>query len=72
MKEVLEVGGRIYESGAVVRRRYGISGATQARWIERGLLPAPLLLGRRKYFEIVEVASRVARGEPSHDAQKKR
>jgi len=63
MKHSFEIGGRLYESTALIVERLGVSSVTLNRWHKRGLLPMPVRLGRRNYYERAEVEARLAAGE---------
>ena len=63
MREVLEIGGKVYEHTRVVRERLGIGETSITRWIRRGLLPDPLVLGNTHYFRRDLVDDRIAKGE---------
>ena len=63
MKHFFEIEGRLYESTALIIERFGISSVTLNRWHKRGLLPMPVRLGRRNYYERAEVEARLTRGK---------
>ena len=42
MKETIELSGQVYDSGDLLRDRYGLSEMTIYRWTKRGLLPPPI------------------------------
>jgi DNA-binding transcriptional MerR regulator len=63
MKETIELSGQVYDSGDLLRDRYGLSEMTIYRWTKRGLLPPPIRLGRTNYYARNEVEARLSRGE---------
>jgi predicted DNA-binding transcriptional regulator AlpA len=63
MKGTIKLSGQIYDSGDLLRQRYGLSEMTVYRWTKRGLLPPPIRLGRMNYFARDEVEARLSRGE---------
>ena len=63
VKETIELGGQIYDSGDLLRDRYGLSEVTIYRWTKRGLLPPPIRLGRINYYARDEVDARLSLGE---------
>ena len=36
---------------SLVSRRYGVSRRTVVRWVEAGILPTPVMINRRMYFD---------------------
>jgi predicted site-specific integrase-resolvase len=63
MDKTMILNGAIYDVTSVVAHRYGITNKTAALWVERGLLPPPVRLGGRSYFERSLVEQFVGRGE---------
>jgi predicted DNA-binding transcriptional regulator AlpA len=63
MKGTIKLSGQIYDSGDLLRQRYGLSEMTVYRWTKRGLLPPPIRLGRMNYYARDEVEARLSRGE---------
>jgi predicted site-specific integrase-resolvase len=63
MKETIELSGQVYDSGDLLRGRYGLSEMTIYRWTKRGLLPPPIRLGRKNYYVRDEVEARLSRGK---------
>jgi len=63
MKETIELSGQVYDSGDLLRDRFGLSEMTIYRWTKRGLLPPPIRLGRTNYYARDEVEVRFSRGE---------
>jgi DNA-binding transcriptional MerR regulator len=63
VKETIELSGQVYDSGDLLRDRYGLSEVTIYRWTKRGLLPPPIRLGRTNYYARDEVEARLTRGE---------
>ena len=64
MKDALEIDGRKLKSTKWVRTNFGISWITLNRWTEIGLIPPPVRLGRRNYYDQQEVEKRILVGEP--------
>ena len=63
VKETIELSGQVYDSGDLLRDRYGLSEVTIYRWTKRGLLPPPIRLGRINYYARDEVDARLSLGE---------
>ena len=63
MKNSIELRGSVYDSGDLLRDRYGLSEMTIYRWTKRGLLPPPLRLGRSNYYRRAEVEALLSQGE---------
>jgi predicted site-specific integrase-resolvase len=55
MRDTLIIGDRLLVPDRTIREMIQISQATQARWIKSGLLPQPIRLGKKIYFEKREV-----------------
>jgi predicted site-specific integrase-resolvase len=43
--------------------RFGIVDRTVDRWIETGILPQPMYINKRRYFDLQEVDERMANDE---------
>jgi predicted site-specific integrase-resolvase len=43
--------------------RFGIVDRTVDRWIETGILPEPIYINKRRYFDLQEVDERMANRE---------
>ena len=65
MRETIELGGLPYDSGMLLRDRYGLSPMTVYRWTKKGLLPPPIRLGRTNYYCRNDVEARLSRGTNS-------
>ena len=63
MRKSIKLQGQTYDAGELLIERYGISPMTLWRWVKRGLLPPPIRLGRKKYYERREVEARLSSGE---------
>jgi predicted site-specific integrase-resolvase len=63
MKDVIECNGKQFYCTALLAERYGISPMTVGKWVKRGLLPEPLRLGRRSYFDRDRVDELIRQGE---------
>jgi hypothetical protein len=59
MKESIEIAGRDYDSRKRVHEKFDIDYTTIANWVKNGLLPTPLRLGNRLYFDRTEVETRL-------------
>jgi predicted DNA-binding transcriptional regulator AlpA len=62
MNKTIELRGQAYDSGILLRDRYGLSAMTIYRWTRRGLLPPPIRLGRVNFYARNEVEARLSRG----------
>jgi predicted site-specific integrase-resolvase len=63
MKDEIVLEGQVYETGSALSARLGVCAATIYRWMRRGLLPAPIKLGTRKYYCRTEVELRLSQGQ---------
>ena len=70
MKDVMECDGKQFDCTALLAKRYGISPMTVGKWVKRGLLPEPLRLGRRSYFDRERVEELIKRGEAAPPSKK--
>jgi hypothetical protein len=59
MNDVIELGGRAYENGIVLKKRFGISDSTLCKWTAIGILPQGLKIGRSRYYARDEVDERL-------------
>jgi predicted site-specific integrase-resolvase len=64
MHDALEIAGRKLKSTKWIRTNFGISWITLNRWMLVGLIPPPVRLGRRNYYDQQEVENRILLGEP--------
>ena len=62
MKGTIVLSGETYDSGGLLRDRYGLSAMTVYRWTKVGLLPQPIKLGRTTYSPRTEVENRLSKG----------
>jgi len=62
MKRSIVLSGQTYDSGGLLRDRYGLSAMTLHRWAKDGLLPRPIKLGRTNYYPRSEVEDRLSKG----------
>ena len=44
-----------YISASIVSQRFGVSVRTVSRWIEAGILPVPMYINKRRYFDEREI-----------------
>ena len=51
MKPFIVLQNREYISTKSVLETFGVDYKTLAAWVDKGLIPIPLRLGRRKYFD---------------------
>jgi predicted site-specific integrase-resolvase len=68
MKHTLEIQGRVYDSTRVFTETYGLSALTLWRWYKRALIPPPIRLGNRNYYERQQIEERLTTGEPFSSA----
>jgi hypothetical protein len=59
MKESIVIAGRNYNSRKFVREQFDVDYTTIGKWVKNGLLPAPLRLGNRLYFDRIAVETRM-------------
>jgi predicted site-specific integrase-resolvase len=59
MKDSIVIAGRDYDSRKRVRERFDIDYTTIGKWVKNGLLPTPLRLGNRLYFDRTAVEIRI-------------
>jgi len=60
MKATIELRGQLFDSRAALCERYGISLMTLHRWKERGLLPAPVRIGKANFYCREELEAHLA------------
>jgi predicted DNA-binding transcriptional regulator AlpA len=63
MEKIRNFDGEPHGDGEIVAQRVGIARSTIPDWRRRGLLPQPIKLGNRTYYNLKEVDRRVSRGE---------
>lgn len=63
MKLTIELAGKSYDAPAILQQRFGINKNTITNWVERGLLPTPIKIGRHHYFPRDLVDDFLSRGE---------
>jgi predicted site-specific integrase-resolvase len=59
MKESIVIAGRDYDSRKCVQEKFDVDYTTIGKWVKNGLLPAPLRLGNRLYFDRTAVETRI-------------
>jgi predicted site-specific integrase-resolvase len=42
-------------SASLISQRYGVSVRTVSRWVEAGILPTPMYINKRRYFDEGEI-----------------
>ena len=42
-------------SASLISQRYGVSLRTVSRWVEAGILPTPIYINKRRYFDEKEI-----------------
>ena len=50
MKTTILLKGQEYDSASMITEKYGITYMTLYKWTKDGLLPHPIKLGRRNYY----------------------
>lgn len=63
MRPIIVVDGRTLISTVNLQDRFGISSATRNRWERSNLLPQAVKLGKQRYYDLMEVERRIARGQ---------
>jgi hypothetical protein len=63
MKNTMELQGKVYDDGATTALRCGININTVTVWTKRGLLPPPIKIGCRKFYQRDLVEACLAKGE---------
>jgi DNA-binding transcriptional MerR regulator len=63
MKDRLQIRGRDFATPVIIMKEYGIAPSTLYRWARRGFLPAPIKIGRFRYYDLDELEARFSRGE---------
>jgi hypothetical protein len=59
MKDSIVILGRDFDSRKRVREKIDIDYTTIGKWVKSGLLPAPLRLGNRLYFDRAAVETQI-------------
>jgi predicted DNA-binding transcriptional regulator AlpA len=59
MRATIQLGGQNYESAEVLAERFGTSYSTIWKWQKSGLLPKPIRLGGRTFYNRQEVEARI-------------
>jgi predicted site-specific integrase-resolvase len=59
MKGSIVIAGRDYDSRKFVQEQFDVDYTTIGKWVKNGLLPTPLRLGNRLYFDRTAVAIRI-------------
>jgi hypothetical protein len=59
MKGSIVIAGRDYLSRRCVQEQFDVNYTTIGKWVKNGLLPAPLRLGNRLYFDRTAVETRI-------------
>jgi predicted site-specific integrase-resolvase len=59
MKDSINIQGRDYDSRKMVQEKFDVDYTTIGKWVRNGLLPTPLRLGNRLYFNRLAVETRM-------------
>jgi predicted site-specific integrase-resolvase len=59
MKGSIVIADRDYDSRKFVQQQFEVDYTTISKWVKNGLLPAPLRLGNRLYFDRTAVETRM-------------
>ena len=63
LTRTLELQGKTFVSGHILAEKYGVTYTTIRRWTERKLLPRPIKLCNRCYYDVEKVEASMVRGE---------
>jgi predicted site-specific integrase-resolvase len=59
MKTTISLKGEEYDSTTVIIEKYGISYMTLYKWTKEGVVPHPVKLGRRNYYNREAIENRL-------------
>jgi predicted DNA-binding transcriptional regulator AlpA len=59
MKTTISLKGHEYDSASAIIEKYGISYMTLYKWTKEGVLPHPVKLGRRNYYNRQAIENRL-------------
>jgi hypothetical protein len=59
MKDRLTLQGQKYISGKLIQLMLDIDYKTEKKWSDTGVLPTPILLGKRRYFDLEAVETHI-------------
>jgi predicted site-specific integrase-resolvase len=62
MKTTITLKGRNYDSANTIRDRYGITYLTLLNWTKNGVLPEPIRLNKRVYYDTGALEDRLLEG----------
>jgi hypothetical protein len=63
VKQTIELNGKIFDGAPIIVDRFGLNVNTIQKWIERGLLPEPVKIGGRNFFQRDRVDELMLKGE---------
>ena len=67
MKDTLEVKNRQYDYTRVIQEKLGLDYSTLLKWVKSGLLPQPMKLGNRSYYDRAAVETAIMNKFDQHD-----
>ena len=59
MKTTISLKGQEYDSANTITKKYGISYVTLYKWTKQGVVPHPVKLGRRNYYNREAIENRL-------------
>jgi hypothetical protein len=59
MKSSITLQRKNYKTRDAFAEKFGVTAKTIGDWVRRGILPKPVRIGRVKYYEVVEVETRL-------------
>ena len=51
VKDVMELNGKEFHYSKLLREKYGVTQSTLTAWVNRNMLPTPVVLGNRYYYQ---------------------
>jgi hypothetical protein len=61
VKDIIRVNGNPFDFSGLIKKRYGLSKPALRAWVVRGLLPHPVRLGVRNYYDRAKVEELLGR-----------
>ena len=70
MKDSIVLQGRIYECTKLVHQKFGLDDQTLRKWSKSNIVPTPLRLGNKCFYDSEEIETRILTNCRESDADK--